>query len=286
MEVMERTKTIWAATHRQPNKTVSKKFWESSTLLISAIITLAAVLLATTRTSYVFYEIALLTSIGDFFAKAEAGLTIFVIESAITGFTYLKAVYEGKTDINDQKWFIWGIGVAFVVSFVANLFIGALYGKALISDGVLNASKLIIGIAVGISATIMALVGGEVLAVAYLRWKGENDVISAKNDNLLNDYWGEFSKYWETNSSALLKAEAIKLSRKLHKEIAPPVALPNNEQTVAKVSKRSILFRLFDENPGMDNKSIMDLATQIRSDIRIEEIRVYRSQFNKRQSGT
>lgn len=134
------------------------------------LIALAGIALSALRTAPVFAAIAE-PLVGQSLAAVEAVLAVIVVEVSIVIMRYvivLQNEQDGKLDAAVlQRWMMRGFGLAFTVAILANVY--ASISHIAFLAAVRPIADLVIAVAVGISAPILAFVSGDVLGSIVVR---------------------------------------------------------------------------------------------------------------------
>lgn len=147
-------------------KTVNGIGWQ---FWISLPVTLAEIVVAALRTADIFYKAALLSGMGDLVAIIEAAAVMLAIEGGLVVYSAIRASNIAKGKNLDQlksydNRLFWGILFMVIVSILAGL------GQSIslienINQAILTWFQYILSIIIGVGASVIAWIGGEVLGI-------------------------------------------------------------------------------------------------------------------------
>lgn len=161
------------------------------------VIALCGIALSALRTAPVFQQIAV-PLVGETFALLEAALAVIVIEVAIVIMRYvlvLQRAEDGKLNTDDLRaWMVGGFWLAFGVAILANLY-ASIKHVPLVAP-VAPLLDLVIALAVGLSAPMLAFIAGDILASLYLRSERRRADLRARYEAALSDWQTAREKSW------------------------------------------------------------------------------------------
>lgn len=161
------------------------------------IIAAAGVALSSLRTAPVFQRIAL-NIVGIEFATFEAVLAIIVVDIYIVVSRYMQAVLHGDSgdSENTLKWMKRGFWTAFVIAIFANLY--ASVGDLPIVLPLKPYIDLVVGLAVGLSAPLLAFISGDILGILWVQ-----------SDKKRKSIWREYRRTMAEWNKARSRAWAV-----------------------------------------------------------------------------
>lgn len=166
--------------------------WQFYTALITSI---SAIIGASFRTGQAFY-LAAVAKLNPILSFTEALVFIFAIEGGIVMFALQDARNKKKSTDDTNRYALW---VAFGISVLAGLYqsveiLGLGADNVLIR--LLNGSLVL---AMGLGATVIAFLGGDVLGVQMVKLENERTNASERFANSVRTYKGKRLKEWRSS---------------------------------------------------------------------------------------
>lgn len=166
------------------------------------LIALAGIALSALRTAPVFAAVAE-PLVGQSLAAVEAVLAVIVVEVSIVIMRYvivLQNEQDGKLDAAVlQRWMMRGFGLAFTVAILANIY--ASISHIAFLAGIRPIADLVIAVAVGISAPILAFVSGDVLGSIVVRAGRVRQQAAAHHRAALDDWEAARERRWNARKA-------------------------------------------------------------------------------------
>lgn len=230
---------VYVFQHPLPTKPSLSLHWQFWTALATS---LAAVILAAFRTGQAFY-IAAVARGNPFFSAAEAISAVVAIEGSVVLFALQRAREANKTDAS-LSWT--GLFIAFIVSALAGLF----QSFNLItspSDTVSIVLNYTLVVAMGLGATILAWVSGDLLGVQLVRLEESKSVLDEGFAKTVHAYRANMLKAWGLSS----EREAVNIHKSsrygisVHERSVNGSRTGNEQRTPIGVPKEEIV-NIFD----------------------------------------
>lgn len=246
-------------------------------MLPFGIIAACGIALSALRTAPVFRQIAV-PLVGESFALVEAALAVVVIEVAIVIMRYVLIVQkseDGKLNTDDLRaWMRYGFWLAFAVAILANLY--ASIKHVPVVAPVAPVLDLVIALAVGVSAPMLAFISGDILASLYLRSERRRAELRARFDASLTDWQDARERSWNARKGDYgLRLKVDNLSTPVSSSIpAIPMELPleANRKTVPSVSTlghskkpnaRQLTEEYFDQHADAGQQNPLEIAQRL-----------------------
>lgn len=180
---------------RRPLVQLGLEFWTALTTSISAII------LAAFRTGQAFY-MAASSGQEQNLAIFEAVSAVFAIEGSVVLFAINRARRLKKLEDNSSEWGLW---IAFIISALAGLFQSSslLSVEAAGSVWFTNLLKWVLVFAMGLGASVIAFLGGDVLGVQLVRLESSRTVAKEQFIKAMNGWRANLLKVWKESDERL-----------------------------------------------------------------------------------
>ncbi len=215
---------VYFIQHLPPVKQTPHLGWEFWTAMGTSC---AAVVLAAFRTGQAFYLSAVAK--GDpIFSTLEAVSAVFAIEGSVVLFALQRARRRNKTDDNSSELGLW---VAFGISALAGLFqsVNLIPTPDVLVSGILNIALVI---SMGVGATVIAWLGGDILGVNLVRLEFIRKDMNEQFARSVHGYRANLLKAW-ANSDERTAVHERKVNR--YRE---PVPTNSSNELVQRTTKR------------------------------------------------
>lgn len=183
---------VYVLQHPEPVLEKPKLDWQFYTALVTSI---SAIIGASFRTGQAFY-LAAVAKLSPVLSFTEAIAFIFAIEGGIVMFALQDARNKKKSTDETNRYALW---VAFTISLLAGLYQSV---EILSPDPNNLFIKLLNGslvIAMGLGATVIAFLGGDVLGVQMVKLENERTNASERFTNAVRSYKGSRLKAWRSS---------------------------------------------------------------------------------------
>ena len=207
--------------HQLPKEQEVKLDWEFNTALLTSM---AAILLASFRTGQAFYLAASVKG-NPYIGWAEAIVSIFAIEGSVVLFSLQRARNAKKTDAGSNQIGLW---TAFAISMLAGLYqsVGLLNQQG---SGFVVFLNWLVVISMGVGATIIAWLAGDILGVQVVRreFALEKEIDRLKNATIA--YNANLQKKWQATEEY---QEIVTRKKLIYQQLTSnlPSNLPSDEQ--------------------------------------------------------
>ena len=178
--------------------------WQFIAVIIQGVF---AILLAAMRTSEMFYKAA--SSSSKFFSFSEAFSAVVAIEGGIVIFAAIRAEAQnrGSTESSvtiDTKKLLIGEGAALIISIAAGL--GVSFGGFGID---FEGFKWVMSIALGIGASLIAAVSGEIIGTILARFGNIQEKAKVEYTNSMSSWQDGLNKAWESSPERTIARNEI-----------------------------------------------------------------------------
>jgi hypothetical protein len=242
-----------------------------------SIIAICGIALSALRTAPVFQQIAV-PLIGEALAAVEAILAVVVIEVAIVIMRYvivLQKSEDGKLNADDlRNWMTGGFWLAFGVAILANLYASLKHVEVLAT--LTPVMDVVIALAVGISAPMLAFIAGDILASLYLRSERRRAELRSRFETALTEWQELRERSWNARKGDYgLRLKVESLSAPSSNSIPSlPMEFPLEAQTEIipaastvghkkQPMARQIVETYFDEHPEALQQSPLEVAAAL-----------------------
>lgn len=180
------------------------QFW------IALPVTVSQIVLAAMRTAAIFYAAASLSGFGNMFALVEASAVMLAVEGGLVVYSAIRAANNAKSKSAEQldaynTRLAWGIGFMVVVSVLAGL--GQSIGLIEYIDvRVLTGFQYTLSLVIGVGASVIAWIGGEVLGTQIAK-------VGIAREEAMAEYKEEMEKYWDGLRSSWERSQERKYIR-------------------------------------------------------------------------
>ena len=173
---------------------------------------IASILLSSARTATIFYDAAASSAVGfglppdltTGLAIAEAMLSVGVIEVFLIAAVIERTLGRKEAKRVSARWLNFGFLLAMAVALLANLFVGLSIVPD-IPSYVVDAMSWITGVLVGISATLLVAVSGEVIGEILLAARFENNRRRETHTAAVHAWNEKFRTSWNSSKGRLLR---------------------------------------------------------------------------------
>lgn len=241
------------------------------------VIALCGIALSALRTAPVFQQIAV-PLVGETFALLEAALAVIVIEVAIVIMRYvlvLQRAEDGKLNTDDLRaWMVGGFWLAFGVAILANLY-ASIKHVPLVAP-VAPLLDLVIALAVGLSAPMLAFIAGDILASLYLRSERRRADLRARYEAALSDWQTAREKSWNARKgdyglrlrvdnlpAATASVRSLNSLNEANEQSERTYSANSSTGYSKRMDAKEIVRQFFAENPDRFNDRLDDLVVAI-----------------------
>jgi hypothetical protein len=210
---------VYDLEHEKP---VAPKWWSGLPWLMVpfGIIAAAGIALSAFRTAPVFGQIAE-AMVGVNLAAVEAVLAVITIDVFIVASRYahvLSEAHEGKlSSASVREWMTRGFWVAFSVAVLANIYASIIHVPVIAT--IKPAADLVIALAVGVCAPLLAFIAGDILGMLWVRSEAQRAELRATYRAARETYLDAREKSWN--------ARKADYGVRIRVEAPPPTALPS-----------------------------------------------------------
>lgn len=202
--------------HPYPKEEGKYLGWEFWTAMGTSF---AGLTLAAFRTAQAFFLAAVFK--GDFFlALAESFAAVFAIEGSVVLFALQQAREKNKTDAKSSQWGLW---VAFSVSVLAGLF-QSMNIILTPNDTVSLLLSWTLVVAMGVGATVIAWLGGDILGVHLVRLELVRKEAKEQFIRTVHSYRANMLKEWRSS----LEQGAVNSSKRSRYRVREPNREPSS----------------------------------------------------------
>lgn len=232
--------SVYRAQHPHPVKQKAILGWESWTTLGTAG---AAVVLAAFRTAQAFYLAAVAKGV-VILSAMEAISAVFAIEGSVILFALQRAREVKKTDAHSSELGLW---VAFIISILAGLY-QSINIVLTPNDTVSLLLSWSLAIAMGVGATLIAWLSGDLLGVYLVRLEFKNSQADEQFTRSMHSYRANMLKEWkssfEQNAVSVQKSSRYGVNRSHeHSEPSPKEKSSNETRPPITIDE---MYKIFD----------------------------------------
>lgn len=223
------------------------------------LIAVAGILLSAMRTAPVFYNVAL-PLVGEGLSIFEAIFAIIAVEVFVVMVRYaLIVLYPEKThDIS--FWMVRGFIAALIVALMANLYGSVSHLPFLTS--IKPFLDLIMGVVVGVSAPVFAVISGDILGILWLNSAKHRSQLKSEFEQSMEEWRDKREGTWNSKKSDYgIRIHVPKISSGIPMEIPMENNRGGSSIGHSKNTKaREIVERYFDENENAVNQDPLEVA--------------------------
>lgn len=167
-------------------------------MLPFGIISIAGILLSAMRTAPVFYQVAV-PLVGEGFGVLEALFAIITVEVFVVMVRYAMIILNPDKTHDIGRWMIGGFIVALTVALAANLY-GSISHLEALRPHKPNID-LIMGIVVGVSAPLFAVISGDILGILWTRSSANRSQLKREFEDAMREWRDKRENSWNSKKS-------------------------------------------------------------------------------------